>query len=259
MQTRTPSFFSWLRTWHKGVALVSVLLLITVGIIGVTGIGAHSKISPVDKSASDKSVQARLPGNISMHIARNGNIVLIFDSSVVGHPDGTPDLTIRFAPVQQVNIAQTMPVELQDVVLLLYERQILVNNREGFTRIQLALDSSEDTEGSNQREKSIDTLSETLYVAGGYALQRQTVGRLSDGSAEEIDIEKDILARAQSQLINSPSLILIQCLAGGRGASSCGYSCGGSSCQVTCGSGTYACCGCNGNSKSGVPYCSCQI
>lgn len=202
-------------------------------------------------------------GNISIRVNQGGNVVLIVDNGVAGTPDGSPDLVIRFAPKKVSMKHKGISFDLQDAKLFLSDRRVAVVGSQGHTWVSLSLEpiKRNDEAFALYGDKSAD-LPRTIRITKGYALQRQTVHRLDDGSTPAIDLEQPIIVRQARRVSlqdededDEEQGDGMPCTAGGRGATSCSYSCGGQSCSVNCGSGAYACCGC----RSNIPYCYCKM
>lgn len=231
----------------RGNIVYLVCMLLALPVMANTSGAMQDKQAFAALNRED-AIQTRMRGNVNIRVANNGNIVLLFDNGFVALPDGRPDFVIRFAPLQPFALPQEAPLDILDCTLLLQDRQVLVFDNSGSVLVRLRLDPSEPEE--------LSVSSQVIDVIGGLALQRQTVIASPDGTMSEIEIERPILRKLSSQ--TGEPLSELPCTSGGRGASSCGYSCGGQSYNVTCGSGTYACCGCNGG-RQGIPYCNCLI
>jgi hypothetical protein len=201
-----------------------------------------------------------LLGNISVRSARNGNIVLIVDNGVAAPPDGAPDLIIRFAPKKIRPEYENLFFDLEGARLFFNDRQTAVIGSDGYTWVSLTLERVRSSDpGFGLYGAAGADLPQTVRLSRGYALQRQTTNRLDDGSLPLIDLEKPIAVRGQKGMrIQDDEFELEQqhsCDAGGRGSTSCSYSCGSQSGSTTCSSGFYGCCFCSCN----IPFCQCRI
>jgi hypothetical protein len=213
--------------------------------------------------AAQANVEVMLTGNINVRSAHNGNIVLIIDSGVAGQPDGTPDLIVRFAPKKKKLKYQNLSFDLEAARLFLDDRRVSVIGNDGHVRVSLSLEPVKENDPSFALYGDSSTdIAQTVRIVKGYALHRQTVHRLNDGSLQDIDIEKSIFIknsqdiRTQDDGGQEGDIGAITCQAGGKGSIQCSYNCGGQSCSVTCAPGSYACCNC-GLGGAGTPFCSC--
>lgn len=202
-----------------------------------------------------------LLGTVSVRGAQNGNIVLIVDTAVAAPPDGSPDLIIRFAPKKPRAEFENLAFDLEGARIIFDDRRVVLIDSDGHTRVSLTLEPVRRSDPGFGIYGDIGgDVPQTVRIARGYALQRQTVNRLADGTLPPVNIEQIIAVRGskRSFKIMDDEFDLEQqhsCDAGGRGATACSYSCGSQSCSTTCGAGLYACCFCSNN----IPFCQCRV